>query len=81
MSAGSLSTGKDNAYHLLLSLGSISTLLEGNLLLSVCVGEQRFNLLLICNALSLLAFLHADICDTMSQHPRKLGRILVSGFL
>ena len=81
MSARSLSAGKDNAYNLLLRNGSVRTFLESDLLFTVGIGEQRFDLLLICNALSLFAFLNADICNAVSQHAGKLRSILISGFL
>ena len=81
MSARSLSAGKDNAYNLLLRNGSVRTFLESDLLFTVGIGEQRFDLLLICNALSLFAFLNADICNAVSQHAGKFRSILISGFL
>ena len=50
MSARSLSAGKDNAYNLLLRNGSVRTFLESDLLFTVGIGEQRFDLLLICKS-------------------------------
>ena len=47
MSARSLSAGKDNAYNLLLRNGSVRTFLESDLLFTVGIGGQRFDLLLI----------------------------------
>ena len=68
---------KDNAYNLLLRNGSVRTFLESDLLFTVGIGEQRFDLLLICNALSLFAFLNADICNAVSQHAGKFRSILI----
>ena len=81
MSARSLSAGKDNANDLLLHFGSILTLFKGDFLLAVSVGEQCLDLLLISNTLCFFAFLYADICNAVSEHARKLGSILISGFL
>ena len=78
VAAGSLSAGEDHAYDLLLVRRSILTFLEGDLLLTVCVGEQSLDLLLIRYALSCLAFLNADICNTMSEHSRKFRAVLIS---
>ena len=72
MSARSLSAGKDNAYNLLLRNGSVRTFLESDLLFTVGIGEQRFDLLLISampclsmpgsfGAYSYLAFCKAEI--------------------
>ena len=81
MSAGSLSAGKNNTNDLFLRCGCILSLLKRDLLFSVCVREKGFDLFLISNALCRLAFLYADISDSMSEHARKLRGILVSCFL
>ena len=51
VSARSLSARKDNAYDLLLCLGSVSALYKCDLGLTVCIGKKCLDLLLICNTL------------------------------
>ena len=78
VTAGCLATGQDYANNLLLSLGSILTLLEGDLILAVSIGEQSLDLLLISDALGGTAVLNADLGDAVSEHAGQLGSILVS---
>ena len=81
MSARCLSAGKDYAYNLLLGNRGILALLEGDLIFSVSIREKCFNLILVSNALSSLAFLYTDVCNAMSEHARKLRSVLISCFL
>ena len=78
MTAGSLTAGENHADNLLLGLSGILTLLEGDLILSIGVGELCGDLFLICNALGCISILHADFRDTVSEHTGELGGILVS---
>ena len=78
MTAGSLTAGENHADNLLLGLSGILTLLEGDLILSVSVGELGGDLLLIRDALGGIAIFNADLRDTISEHAGELGGILVS---
>ena len=78
MAAGSLAAGQDNAHNLLPGFGGILTLLEGDLVLAVGVGEQRLDLLLIGNAFRGLAVLYANLGNAVAQHARELGLVLIS---
>ena len=78
MAAGSLTAGQDHADNLLLSLGSIGALLEGDLILAVGIGEQSLDLLLVGNTLGRSAVADTDFGNAVSEHAGQLGVILVS---
>ena len=78
VAAGCLTAGQDDTHDLLLGLGGVLTLLEGDLILSVSVGELGGDLLLIRDALGGIAIFNADLRDTISEHAGELGGILVS---
>ena len=78
VTAGSLSAGQDNADYLLLDRRSVLALLEGDLVLAVCVGEESLDLILICNTFGCIAIFYANLGDTVSEHARQLGVILIS---
>ena len=78
VAAGCLTAGKDHAHDLLLGLRGVLTLLEGDLILAVGIGEQRLDLFLIRDALSGAAAAHTNIRNPVSEHTRKLGTVLVS---
>ncbi len=81
VSAGRLTAGEDDPDNLLLGNGSVRTLYEGDLLLAVGVREQCLDLVLIRYTLRRLAFLHANVRDTVAKHSRKFRLILISCFL
>ena len=78
VTAASLTTGQDDTDDLLLSNGGVLTLLEGDFVLAVGVGEQSLDLFLIGYALGGAAVLNADLGNTVSEHTGQLGVILVS---
>jgi len=78
VSAGSLAAGKDHAHLLSFCLSGVGTLLEGDLVLTVGVGEQGLDLLLVCYAFGSAAVLNTDLGNTVSQHTGQLGVVLVS---
>ena len=78
VAAGSLTAGEDHADDLLLGLGGVLPLLEGDLVLAVGVGEQGLDLLLVSDALGGGAVLDADLGDAVSQHTGELGLVLIS---
>ena len=81
VSAWCLSAGKDNTYYLFLSCRSVLSFFKGNLRLAISIREQLSNLLLICCTCGLLAFFNSDLCNTVSEHSRKLRAVLISCFL
>ena len=78
VAAGSLTAGQDHTNHLTLCGGGILTLLEGDLILAVGVGEQSLDLLLIRNGLGSVAVFHTNLGNAVSEHAGQLGLILVS---
>ena len=78
VAAGSLAAGQDHAHDLLFGLGGVLADLKGYLVLAVGVGEQGGNLFLVGNALGGFAGLNGNFGDTLSEHTRQLGGILVS---
>ena len=81
VAAGRLTAGKDHAHDLLLRRGGVLTLLEGDLVFAVGIGEQRLDLFLIRDALGGAAAAHTNIRNPVSEHTRKLGTVLVSCYL
>ena len=74
VAAGRLSAGKDHAHDLLLRRGGVLTLLEGDLVFAVGIGEQRLDLVLIRDALGGAAAAHTNTRNAVSeQHTGSLG--------
>ena len=78
VAAGGLTAGQDHAHNLLPGRRGVLTLLEGDLVLTVGVGEECLDLLLIGYALGCAAVVNANLGNAVSEHPRELGVILVS---
>lgn len=78
VAAGRLTAGKNHAHDLLLRHRGVLTLLEGDLVFAVGIGEQRLDLFLIRDALGGAAAAHTNIRNPVSEHTRKLGTVLVS---
>ena len=81
VSAGGLSAGKDHTHNLLLGGGGVAALDEGDFFLAVGVGEEGFDLGLVCYALGGRADFDADLRDAATKHSGKLGAVLISCFL
>ena len=78
VAAGRLAAGQNHTDNLLLGLGGVLTLLEGDFVLAVGVGEERLDLFLVSNTLGCAAVLDANLRNTVSEHAGQLGIVLIS---
>ena len=81
VAAGRLSAGKDHAHNLLFGCGSVAALDESNLFLTVGIGEERPDLLLIRYAFRRRTDLNGDLGDTSAEHSGQFGAVLISYLL